>query len=76
MDKINQRLTSKTLENKVLETVFSNDQYDVSGVSLSRKRGFELDYFSYNGEKKEIFPQSQYYKKLHKKIKNQFLIEN
>ena len=59
-------------ENKVLETVFSNDQYDVSGVSLSRKRGFELDYFSYNGEKKEIFPQSKYYKKLHKKITKQF----
>jgi dipeptidyl aminopeptidase/acylaminoacyl peptidase len=59
-------------ENKVLKTVFSNDQYDVSGVSLSRKRGFELDYFSYNGEKKEIFPQSTYYKKLHKKITKQF----
>ena len=58
--------------NKVIETVFSNDQYDVSGVSLSRHRNFELDYFSYNGEKKQIFPQSEYYKALHKKITNQF----
>lgn len=58
--------------NKVIKTVFSNDNYDAGGASLSRKRGYELDYFSYNGEKNEILPQSKYYKNLHSKIKAQF----
>lgn len=59
-------------ENKVIKTVFFNDNYDAGGASLSRKRGYELDYFSFNGEKNEILPQSKYYKNLHKKIKTQF----
>ena len=59
-------------EDKVLEKVFSNDSYDVSGVSLSRKRGYELDYFSYQGERSVIVPVSDYYKKLHKRITEKF----
>lgn len=59
-------------EDKVIEKLFSNDDYDVSGLGLSRKRGYELDYFYYEGDKQVIVPVSDYYKKLHKKITDKF----
>ena len=59
-------------EDKVIKKLFSNDNYDVSGLSLSRHRGYELDYFSYEGDKNVIIPVSDYYKKLHSKIVNKF----
>ena len=57
---------------KVIKKVFSNDKYDVSNLSLSRKRGYELDYFSYQGEKRVVIPVSDYYKKLHTRITKEF----
>ena len=57
---------------KVIEELFSNDEYDVSNASLSRKRNWELDYFSYEGEKRNIVPVSDYYKKLHNRITSEF----
>jgi len=59
-------------EDKILSKVFSNDRYDVDDMSTSRKRGYELDYVSYEGEKTEIVPVSAHYKKLHDKIVNRF----
>lgn len=59
-------------EGKVIKKLFSNENYDVSGLSLSRNRGYELDYFSYEGEKRNIVPVSDYYKKLHGKITKKF----
>ncbi len=59
-------------ENKPIRKIFEHDQYDIGGMNLSRKRGYELDYFSYEGEKQEIIPVSEYYKKLHSKITTQF----
>ena len=59
-------------ENKIIKTLFSNKNYDVSGMSLSRNRGYELDYFAYEGEKMNIIPVSKYYKKLHKRITKKF----
>ncbi|GAB1857268.1 S9 family peptidase [Flavobacteriaceae bacterium MHTCC 0001] len=59
-------------EDKVIETLFTNDDYDASGLSLSRKRGYELDCFYYEGDKQVIVPVSKYYKKLHKKITKEF----
>ena len=59
-------------EDKVIEKLFSNDKYDVSGLSLSQNRGYELDYFSYEGEKNVIIPVSNYYKRLHNKITKKF----
>ncbi|EMY80449.1 amino/aminoacylpeptidase, esterase/lipase superfamily protein [Psychroflexus gondwanensis ACAM 44] len=59
-------------EDEVIEKLFSNENYDVSGASLSRNRNWELDYFSYEGEKSEIIPVSNYYKKLHKKLEKEF----
>ncbi len=57
---------------KVIKKLFSNDKYDVSNLSISRKRGYELDYWSYEGEKNVIVPVSDYYKKLHTKIVAKF----
>ncbi|TXD84104.1 S9 family peptidase [Subsaximicrobium wynnwilliamsii] len=57
---------------KVIETLFKNENYDASGLSLSRNRNYELDYFSYEGEKEIIVPVSDYYKKLHAKITSKF----
>lgn len=59
-------------EDKVIEKVFSNDKYDVSGLEVSRKRNYELDYFSFEGEKQVIVPVSDYFKKLNKKFEKQF----
>lgn len=56
----------------VIEELFSNDQYDVGGASISRNRNWELDYFSYEGDKNVIVPVSNYYKKLHKKLTKRF----
>ena len=59
-------------ENKKIKTVFSNDTFDVSGVSFSRKRDYEIDYFKYTGEKTVTVPVSDTYKKIHARLKQEF----
>lgn len=59
-------------EDKIIKKLFSNADYDVSGLSLSRNRNYELDYFSFQGDKKVIIPVSNYYKKLHHRITTKF----
>ncbi len=59
-------------EDKILKKLFSNENYDISGVSQSRNRDYELDYYSYEGEKQEIVPVSNYFKKLHASITSKF----
>ncbi|NBG66193.1 S9 family peptidase [Acidiluteibacter ferrifornacis] len=59
-------------EKKVIKKVYSNPTFDVSGMSVSRKRNFEVDYFYYNGEKYHIEPVSETAKKLNDKFKKQF----
>ncbi len=58
--------------NKKIKEVFSNPNYDVTSMHLSRKRSYELDYFSYDGEKSVIIPISKTYKDLDSRIKKQF----
>lgn len=58
--------------NKIVKEVFSNPDFDVSGMSRSRKRNYEIDYFSYEGEKYVIIPQSPFYKDFGKRMKTQF----
>lgn len=59
-------------ENKKIKTIFSNETFDVSGMSLSRKRNYEIDYFKYTGEKSIIVPVSDTYKKIHARLKKEF----
>lgn len=58
--------------NKVLETMYKDTTYDVSGITLSRKRNYEIDYFSHNGEKSVIVPVSETYKKVQQRLKKDF----
>ncbi|UZO79418.1 S9 family peptidase [Aquimarina sp. ERC-38] len=59
-------------EDKPIKKLFANDQYDISNISLSRNRNYELDYYSYEGDKEIIVPVSAYYKKLHDRITKEF----
>ena len=55
-----------------IKKLFSQEEYDAGGMSISRNRNWELDYYSYEGEKSQIVPVSDYYKKLHQRLENQF----
>ncbi len=59
-------------KNKKIKTVYANKDFDVSGISLSRKRNYEVDYYSYEGEKSVIIPVSKTYKKIHARLKKEF----
>lgn len=59
-------------QNKPIRRVFSNETYDVGGMGFSRKRGYEPDYYSYTGEKYQIVPVSNTFKKLYERIRKQF----
>lgn len=59
-------------EDVVLGKVFSAEEYDVKGMSRSRKRNYEIDYFVYEGEKRVMIPVSDTYKIWHDKIQNEF----
>ncbi len=59
-------------EGKTIKKLFSHPDYDVSNLSVSRHRGYELDCFAYEGEKQQVVPVSEYYKALHEKITKKF----
>lgn len=55
-----------------LKEVFANNDYDAAGIGLSRKRNYEVDYYSYEGEKDEIIPVSETFKKVYNNLNTQF----
>lgn len=55
-----------------IEKVYSNKTFDVEGMSRSKKRDYEIDYYYYTGEKSFVIPVSKTYKKLHKKFTKKF----
>lgn len=57
---------------KVLERIWSHSTYDAGGISFSRKRGYEPDYYYYTGERYETVPVSETYTALDKKLAVQF----
>lgn len=59
-------------KNEKIETLFTNDKFDVSGLSLSRKRNYEIDFFYFEGEKTEVIPVSDTYKKIYARLKKEF----
>ncbi len=59
-------------KNKEIKKVFSNPHFDVSGMGTSRKRGWEVDYFAYEGERYVIVPVSETYKNLTAQMKKRF----
>ncbi|AFL80785.1 dipeptidyl aminopeptidase/acylaminoacyl peptidase [Aequorivita sublithincola DSM 14238] len=59
-------------KNEKIKTIFKNDNFDVSGLSLSRKRNYEIDFFYYQGEKTEVVPVSDTYRKIYARLKKEF----
>lgn len=57
---------------KVIKKVYANPTFDVSGLVTSRKRGYEVDYYHYTGQKNFTIPVSATYKKVHTKLQKQF----
>jgi dipeptidyl aminopeptidase/acylaminoacyl peptidase len=57
---------------EIIEKVYSNKTFDVNGISFSKKRGHEIDYYFYTGEKSVVIPVSETYKNLHKKFTKEF----
>ena len=57
---------------KIIKEIFSNPTFDVSGLSLARKRNYEIDYFSFEGEKNEVIPVSKLYKEIYGKMEKEF----
>ena len=59
-------------QNKIIREIFANEDYDVSGLHLSRKRNYEIDLMVYEGEKSVVVPVSATYKELHKLMEKEF----
>lgn len=59
-------------KNKAVKVMYEDDTFDVGGMSRSRKRNYEIDYFYMNGEKSKLTPVSRKFKKLHKKFTAKF----
>lgn len=59
-------------KNVIVKEIFSNPDYDVSSMSRSRKRNYEIDYFAYNGEKYVITPVSDFFKSFTKQMEKEF----
>src|SRR5690554_420952 len=73
LDSDKARIVLYDLKNdKVIEEVFSNPDYDVAGMGLSRKRGYEVDFFSYEGDRSVIVPVSDLYKEIDQGVKKNF----
>ncbi len=59
-------------EGTTLKRVFRDEIYDAGGMSRSRKRNWEVDYFYYTGEKFTILPVSDTFKGLYNRFKEVF----
>lgn len=57
---------------ELVRKVYSNETFDIKGLKQSGKRGYEVDYYYYYGEKHVIVPVSETYSKLHNKFVMQF----
>ncbi len=57
---------------KILKEIYSNKEYDASIIGLSRKRNWEIDYLGYEGEKVQIVPVSETFKKIYSNLEKQF----
>jgi len=57
---------------ETIKKVYKNPTFDMGGMSRSRKRNYEVDAYFYNGEKSEVIPVSDFYKKLHDKFSEYF----
>ncbi|MEM7162967.1 MAG: S9 family peptidase [Bacteroidota bacterium] len=59
-------------KNKEVKKIYADKTFDMGGMSRSRKRNYEVDYYYFTGEKSATIPVSDYYKRLHAKFEKQF----
>ncbi|MFD2598855.1 alpha/beta hydrolase family protein [Sphingobacterium corticis] len=59
-------------ENKEIKEIFKHDEFDANLISLSRKRNWEVDFVGFEGEKVEIKPISDTFKKIYSNLEKQF----
>lgn len=57
---------------KILKEIFSNKDFDISDIALSRKRNWEIDYIGYEGEKAVIVPVSKTFKQVYADLEKEF----
>ncbi|MDR2475242.1 MAG: prolyl oligopeptidase family serine peptidase, partial [Bacteroidales bacterium] len=57
---------------KTVKELYTHADYDISNVSFSRKRNYEIDFYAYQGDKYTIVPISAFYKDLHNRIQKEF----
>lgn len=57
---------------ETIQKIYNNPVFDVGGFGVSKNRAYQLDYYSYVGEKAHVVPVSKYFKKLYKKFQNKF----
>lgn len=57
---------------KILKVLFEHSNYDIDDISLSKKRRYEIDYYSYTGEKAEIIPISKVFHNIYKDLQTHF----
>jgi len=73
LDSNTTRIVLYDLENKkTIKEIFSNPTFDVSDMSLSRKRNWEINNFAFEGEKYEMIPVSKLYKTIDSQMKKEF----
>lgn len=61
------------LQNKIIKEVYSDPTFDMDSHSTAeKKRGYELDYITYNAEKSVIVPISKYFKTIYNDLKEEF----
>lgn len=58
--------------NQEIKKIYSHPVYDMGGISVSRKRNYEVDFYFYLGDKLSIIPVSETFKQLHEKFSKQF----
>ncbi|ASZ15077.1 S9 family peptidase [Chitinophaga pendula] len=56
---------------KVIKTLFGHPVFDAGGIGTSRARNYEIDYYSYDGDKAELVPVSAYFKRLYARFKKE-----
>lgn len=58
-------------EYKKIKDVFQVNEFDTGGMRLSRKRNWEIDFFTYEGEKQEIIPVSDTFKMIYDRLQKE-----
>lgn len=54
---------------ELLEELFVHPEYDVAGLSLSRKRNYEINYWSYDADRYTLCPISETYRAIDRRFK-------